>query len=145
MMPLTLAIAPTSQDENLDQILQSCILNPFSSICLNAGLDIGKTLATGELTDTSNKIAAALVDSAQTGSNSVVNPEIQLLKGDLNAAESRLNLAWSNIISLLVLVLEVLKVLFFLVQLFIIIHIPYWYVKMLVWIQEFVYRKVSRA
>lgn len=82
--------------------------------------------------DTSNKLSSAEIESGVTESDTARDVETAILEKDIAFSKERVSKGWANILSLVILLVEIVKVVFYLAQLFIIVHLPYLYVKLLV-------------
>lgn len=118
-------------DQNLDQLSAACLWRHVFGLCDDWQKE----------TDTTNKMTADELDDAIDGTNKVFNNELELVRYDNDQAKKRVSTAWLNILSLFVLIIEILKTVFLLAQLFLLVHIPFFYVKLLVWVQKMVIRK----
>jgi hypothetical protein len=95
------------------------------------------------IADTNNVLDGASFYDIMDGynTNTVKDLEFEMEKEENNAAKERVSKSWNDLLTVIVLLLEVVKTLFYLFQLFVIVHIPYFYVKFLVWVQRMVVKK----
>jgi hypothetical protein len=128
------AIDEYAGEENVDEITEICDIAFIETICDGVGLII----------DTTNDIIGDDLETGIDESNSVRDVELVLLEEDRSASADRVANQWNNILSVMVLLLEAVKILFYAAQLFILVHLPYFYVKMLVWTKNMAVRLSGR-
>lgn len=124
--PFALAISENSGDQNADFTFDVCKIYFISGICDGVSVVI----------DSSNRLFYDDTVSGLENSNTVKDVEKALLDEDLKQTQQRTYKAWNNILSVMYLVLEAVKILFYTMQIFILVHLPYFYVKVLVMIKE---------
>ena len=95
------------------------------------------------VSDSTNKFSEADFNSAVASADTVQNLDERLVEEDQNLARERINMMWSNILTLLLLVVEVFRILFYVVQLILLFYMPFWYVKLLNWVHRFIVSKVG--
>lgn len=122
------ALSDFANDENIDDIDAICSQAPIPGLCDSWFKQV----------DTSNKMQEGDLNATLENTNNVENLELNLAKEENKQAKDRVASMWKNIASLLIIVTELVKIMYYLVILFVFLHIPYFYIKLLVWIQDMV-------
>lgn len=90
----------------------------------------------GAVIDSSNKLSEDELLAGLDNSDTDRDVEVAILKHDIGRSTQRVGTAWGNILSVVMVLLEVVLIVFYLAQIFILVHLPYWYVKLLVVFKE---------
>lgn len=86
--------------------------------------------------DSSNKLSSADLESGVEDSDTVRDVETAIVEKDIELSKERVAKSWGTILSLVLLLVEVVRVVFYIVQLFVLVHVPFFYVKLLVFVKE---------
>lgn len=129
-------------DFPIDSTTDYCANLPQSNALAWCGL---VPLATNFVADTTNKLTSADVESGVDSSDTVHDVQTAIIETDIDLSKARVAKAWSNILSLIILVVEVAQIVFFMAQIFILVHIPYFYVKLLVFMKKKAFGYAARG
>jgi hypothetical protein len=90
----------------------------------------------GKVADSTNIISEQELEDSFSKSNTVQNLEKRLLEEDISQAKLRVVGMWDNILSIIILFIELFKIIFYVLQLFVFLYIPFLYVKVLLWVRR---------
>lgn len=117
------AVVDNNQEQSVDDKTTICDTTFIAYVC-----DGFK-----KVSDTTNRLFSDDIETGIDNSNTAQNTEQVLLEEDRKQSSDRVAQQWNNILSVLYLLLEAVKILFYAAQLFLLVHLPYFYVKILVW------------
>lgn len=120
------SVTPNSGELSSDDRATICEVTYVDELCsgFNRGID------------SINRFLSPDLESGISEANSVRDSDRALLDEELRVTQERVGSGWNNILSLVYLVIEVVMILFYLAQIFILVHLPYYYVKVLVWVKK---------
>jgi hypothetical protein len=92
------------------------------------------------VTSTSNVLTAEEADSMVTGANTIHDMEINLLKEEIVLSEQRIGQGWNNLLTILFLILEIIKIIYYSILILLVLFIPFLYLKLINFIRGLLFK-----
>lgn len=92
------------------------------------------------VTSTSNFLSQTDADAMVNGANTVHDMEINLLKEEIALSEQRISQDWNNVLTILYLLVEVIKIIYYSILILLVLFVPYIYIKLINFIRGLLFK-----